>query len=92
MPSPGTKRKGFMSAKYEIRDCMCERDNIYLYIAWKIDRITHAVDILAICRTEELARKYCNNYKASDLFNTSTWVDKVVSDHLLGSTMFGKRL
>lgn len=75
----------------EIQDCKCKGENIKLYIAWKIDRSNNNVDILAICRTEELARKYCNSYKPYDLFNVSTWVDCVVTDHLLGSTMFGRR-
>lgn len=76
---------------WKIKECICERENIRLYIAWKHDHITKITDILAICRTEELARKYCNGYKPKNTLTVSTWVDECVSDHLLGSTMFGKR-
>jgi hypothetical protein len=80
-----------MNERIKIRDCICERDNICLYIAWKFDHITRITDILAICRTEELARKYAANYRPKETLTVSTWVDTVCSDHLLGSTMYGKR-
>lgn len=76
--------------RWVIKECECDREYIRLHIAWKFDPTTHITDIIAICRTKTLANKYCE-YEEARIPNLRTWVDEVITDHLLGSTMFGKR-
>lgn len=76
------------SGKPGERNCDCDAYHIYLYLVWKFDSTTNFTDLVAICRTREQADRYANAYKGG---TRRSWVDIVISDHLMGSTMFGNR-
>jgi len=75
-------------SKFKQRDCVCDVFNIKLYLAWKFDITNNKAELLAICRTKELADGYARGYKS---LTVRTWVDESISDHLLGSSMFGNK-
>lgn len=47
---------------------------------------TNNVSLVAVCRSQEMADKYLKYKKVDE----RTWIEEVITDHLLASTMYGK--
>jgi hypothetical protein len=70
------------------KECTCDSHHIKLFLVFCFDLTDNRVELVAICRTSELAEKYKTGYKK---LTTRTWIEERLTDHALGAIMLGKK-